>query len=309
MPIGSNPRSAGAASSAGISISVPDLLSQLRIDHRLPGTHRHVSTNFIGVDCPWCSPAAQSWKLGIHRSGRFATCWLCGSKPVVEALVRLSGRPWQEVRGLLGDLRPADGPRITPRGRLALPPGLGPLAPQHAAYLRTRRFCPETLERLWGLQGIGIAGSLSWRIFIPVVAEGQTVSWTTRAIGEQNPRRYISARPDQEAVPIKDVVLGADYVRHAVVICEGPFDAFRIGPGAVCTFGVNVSRAQRAWLSRIPLRVVCLDSSEDAQRRAASLCRELALFPGNTENVVLDAADPGEAPESEVRQLRRLYLD
>lgn len=284
-------------------------MSQLRIDYKRPGQHHHVSQKYVGIDCPWCSPGAASYKLGIRRDGRFATCWTCGSKPVSEALARASGRSYQEVRGLLGELDRQYGPAVPLRGRLVLPDGLEPLGPPHRRYLRQRGFDPERLERLWGLQGIGIAPELAWRVFIPAVWEGRTVSWTTRSIGDENPRRYLSARPEQEALSIKEILLGGDYVRHAVIVCEGPFDAMRIGPGAVSITGLVISPAQKAWLSRIPVRVVCLDAEPAAQRRAEQLCRDLALFEGRTENVVLDAKDPGSATEREIQQLRRLFLD
>lgn len=74
----------------------------------------------------------------------------------------------------------------------------------------------------------------------------------------------------------------------------------------MATLGVLVTSAQIARLARYPVRVVCFDNEAGAQRRALALCRELSVFAGTTQNVVLDAADPGSAPPAETRALRRL---
>jgi DNA primase len=173
--------------------------------------------------------------------------------------------------------------------------------------MKGRGFDPDEIVKLWGLQALGLSGFLSWRIFIPIVYHGRMVSWTTRTIGDQEPR-YISARPDQELVSIKQSLLGEDYVRDVVIVVEGPFDAMRVGPGAVALFGNAVSPAQIKKLSQIPTRVICLDNETEAQRRACKLCSLLEPFPGRTINVVLDAKDPGSASEHEIQLLRRSFL-
>jgi len=66
------------------------------------------------------------------------------------------------------------------------------------------------------------------------------------------------------------------------VICEGPVDAWALGPGGVATCGVGYTAAQRAAASRYPVRVACFDSEPDAQQRAEVLCAELSVMPGQT---------------------------
>jgi hypothetical protein len=93
--------------------------------------------------------------------------------------------------------------------------------------------------------------------------------------------------------------------RHAIVITEGPTDAWAVGPGAGALFGTAFTPAQVAELVTIPRRVVCFDSSPAAQQQAAKLAEQLSCFPGITENVLLDAKDPGSATQKELRLLRR----
>jgi hypothetical protein len=132
------------------------------------------------------------------------------------------------------------------------------------------------------------------------------VSWTTRATGESNPRRYISANADQSKFSIKDVLYGADYCKHTVIVFEGPVDVWKIGPGATALIGLQYSRAQLMQIARFPKRYICLDSTPDAQKVAMKLCTDLMMFSGKTYNIKLDAKDAGEASDKEVEKLKAL---
>lgn len=173
----------------------------------------------------------------------------------------------------------------------------------------SREFNPKKLERLWGIQGIGINPKLGWRIFIPVIYEGRTVSWTSRSLSDETPKRYWNASPKEEEISLKQILFGIDLVRHAIIITEGPFDAMRIGPGAVATMGIQYTKSQLRQMVDFSVRVVCFDSENDAQKRAVGLCEQLKSFPGQTINVALDAKDPGSASKKEISQLRKKYLN
>jgi DNA primase len=121
--------------------------------------------------------------------------------------------------------------------------------------------------------------------------------------------RYINANPREEAVPAKDLLFGQDLARHAIVVVEGPFDAFRIGPGAVATMGLSYSREQLFKMSQYPVRVICFDQEDKAQQRARGLANDLLPFPGKTSVVVPQSADPGDMSEEEVREIRRTFLE
>ena len=291
-------------------MTIQDALRELGIDHREHGQHSNVRDGWIAIECPRCS-SATGYLLGISLEDRGrAHCWQCGKVPLVEALSELSGRSFAEVRRLLGD---PDGERPRreekPQGRLKLPSGLGPLLPAHRKYLRERGFADTgALERLWGLQGIGVHHRLPWRIWIPVTLEGKTVSWTTRAIGDAK-ARYVSASPEEEAVHHKDLLFGEDFARHGIVVCEGPFDAMRVGPGAVAVLGISITRSQVERMSRYPLRCICFDAEPSARKRAGELADLLEPFPGETVVVTLETGkDAAEASEREIRRLRREFL-
>lgn len=190
-------------------------------------------------------------------------------------------------------------------GAYRAPRGLSGLLQAHRRYLRSRGFNPEELERLWRIQAIGLGGRLRWRIFIPIYYKGEPVSWTTRSLSDEG-TRYLSAKAEEEKVSHKKILYGLDYVRDRTIVSEGPFDVWAIGPGAVCTFGTAFKVQQEAIIGSIPVRYICYDGNEEAQKRAKKLCQHLAAFPGKTANIVLDAKDPAESRPKELRQLRAL---
>ena len=194
-------------------------------------------------------------------------------------------------------------------------PRSGPLLKAHRNYLKRRAFDPNELQRLWGISGIkwgmgvkmGLA--LSWRILIPIYYRSEVVSWTTRAISKEAKLRYISADPEEESIPHKQLLFGEQYARHSVIVHEGPFDVFTTGPGAVGTLGTSFTSAQIRRIAKYPRRAICFDSSPSAQRRADELCDLLDVFPGDTYKVELETgSDPNECDPDEIEELRRKFL-
>ena len=287
-------------------MTLQEFLAENNIPYRQGGEHHHVTAGYVGVDCPRCSPGASKFKLGLREELNGASCWTCGRIGVLEALVELTGLSYPQVKEAIGERQEAV-ERQERRGRLRMPSGVGPLQKPHRKYLEGRGFNPDELAATWGIGGIGIAAKLSWRLFIPVEdVTGKVVSWTTRTIWPDGEPRYKGAAADEEEVDRKSILYGEAKCKHACIVCEGPSDCWRVGPGSVATMGVVVTRAQIARLSRFPVRVICLDSEPDAQRRAWDLCKQLECFPGVTFNCVLEeSSDPGSATEKEVKKLRK----
>lgn len=284
-----------------------EILELYRVPFAEGGNHKNVRSGFIGVECFQCSSGEGKYHAGYSVSGNYVFCWKCGKLPLIKVLMELTGQTYATIKDLIGDLRREQIPQFDkPKGILKLPTGLSPLSKIHKDYLRSRGFTNiSELESLWKLQGIGLHSRLPWRIFIPVQQRFKTVTYTTRSLVDEG-IRYVNAKPEDEAVPIKSTLFGADYVGHAAILVEGCFDVMKIGPGAVCGFGMSLSAEQFRQFSRYPVRIICLDNESDAQKRAEKLGNELSGLPGKTFNVTLNSKDAGEASEKDLEDLRRM---
>jgi hypothetical protein len=302
-----------------VSTTYEELLRGHNVEYRLPGQHHHVRPGWVGTDCPYCSPGWQHFRLGYHEARRRFSCWVCGAKPFGETLSLLLGVPVRNAYRLVPGSERSDRCNFAvaadaKRGTLVMPDNLGPLRSPHRNYLKRRGFDPTVLVKTWDLEAVGVSHYLSWRIIIPIHDhKGEVVSWTARAVSD-HVLRYISAKPSQEKVSHKNVLGGEHLAGHAVVVCEGPFDAFAVGPGAVWLTGLVWSMPQVWRIAQHPVRVVLFDNQDQAQQKADKLCRELSAFPGETVRVNLESAkDPGDAVRShagraELAELRRRYL-
>lgn len=277
-----------------------------------PDGHHHVTRGRVQIDCPWCSKDSGRFRLGINERGLYSTCWTCGSHKLVETLAEASGESYKTVRERFieeGVEWSGEAYKI-PAGRLLLPSGRTRLLRAHRDYLRGRGFSPKKIQKLWGVEGIGVASRLAWRIFIPIHYGDQIVSWTTRAISDKVRKRYHSAAVEEEAIRHKTLLYGEQYARHAIIVLEGPLDVWAVGPGAVGTCGTGWTKEQLAKMAKYPIRAICFDAEEEAQRRAEALCRELSALPGETFNILLETgSDAASAKKKEIRGIRRRFLE
>lgn len=266
---------------------------------------------WIQLDCPRCSRPESRWHMGYNLARRYLHCWSCGPKDLAATLNEITAIPVAECRKVIGDL---DYDRTlvveAPRGRLSLPKGVEPLMAPHRRYLIARGFDPDELVKLWGLQATGAVSTHPWRIFIPIHYGGEVVSWTTRSLADSDHLgRYRSARLSEEKVPHKHLLYGEEWCEHTVIVCEGPTDVWKIGPGAVATMGTSYTKPQILKMSKYARRVILFDNEKAAQRRARNLADALASLDGETILARLDAPDPGAASDEEIKEIRKAFLE
>jgi len=275
-----------------------------------PTGHYHVREGWINFDCPFCSRDSEGWYMGYSIEGNFVNCWRCGSHRLINTVIELTKLSYREVEKLLDNLESQHFEKKKPLGKLIIPIGTQRLHSAHKKYLHNREFKWREIERIWKIWGITITSKLSWRIWIPIYYHGEIVSWTTRSISS-NPKvaRYVSAGLDEEAIPHKELLYGEDFARHAIIVNEGPINAWRIGPGAVSTFGSGYSQEQLLRMAKYPVRAICFDNEPEAQKRARRLVNDLSVFPGDTYNVVLDKKDAADESRENIERLRREVLE
>lgn len=285
------------------------LLRELKIPYRTEGDH-HCRPGWINLTCPYCGKGSGKFHLGYCIAGGFLNCWKCGKHRLADTISALTGFNLKKSIDLSKTLQKEGGGNTTYSGSLTLPRGLSCLLPCHRKYLKKRGFRPDHIERLWGIQGLGLVSMrLSWRIFIPIFHQGEMVSWTTRSVCDAG-LRYISASAQQESVPHKSLLYGEDYCfKDTVIIHEGPTDVWATGPGAVATLGTGFTRQQLLRMSRFHTKVVCFDNEPTAQRRAQQLCDLLEPLPGEVINVRLCGKDAASSSAEEIAELRSRFLE
>lgn len=292
-----------------MNINLYDVLEKYKIKFVKSGQHHHATRGWINVDCPLCSPASQKYRLGINLTTTICNCYVCGPQSLVNVVALVSGTHYNAIKQDLQHLtkvRLSDAPQV--KKNLLLPKGRGPLLDAHNKYLKGRKFSPKKIQKIWKIEGIGIASKLSWRIFIPAMLNNEIVSWTTRAVSSVATMRYISAGVEEESISLKSFLYGEDFCHHAIIINEGPLDVWTIGPGAVATCGMSYSKSQLLRMSKYPVRVVCFDNDHSAQKRASKLTNDLSVFEGETYNVTLSGKDANSSPPEEIEELRKTFL-
>lgn len=299
-------------------MTIEELLIKYDVPYKKHGEHHHTTRGRIQTDCPNCSQGSNQFRMGLTRYS--ANCWGCGGHQIAYTLHQLTGADKDEINAVIYDGKGAadysfKAEKTKTSGRVALPDPLTKLKSQHKRYLSNRDFDWEEVSHIWKIKGIcehSILDGLvfSWRIFIPIFEGGNApanlASWTTRSIGKDVRARYISAKPEQEKYHHKDLLYGEWYCNNSIIVVEGPLDVWRIGPGAVCTFGTGYTRAQVLRIAQYPRRTICFDSDIVASRQAAEFGSELEMFSGTTNLITLDKGDPASSSPAVVEKLRAM---
>jgi hypothetical protein len=144
-------------------------------------------------------------------------------------------------------------------------------------YLKHRKGSYSEPDALWlGKRydlRFSLSGKFAYRIIVPIYLSGKLVNWTGRAVNDTD-LRYLSLSDDPERsaknhlptapVNIHDCLLDYDRLTgggRILVVCEGPFDAMRVGffannfgIEATCLFSKILTPAQLALLSKVRRR-------------------------------------------------------
>lgn len=275
--------------------------------------HKHTQVGWANVVCPFCT-GNPGYHLGFHLESGAWKCWRCGNhglysvlsaflgydkKRIQEALDKFKGRPTAKTE----DERKA-------RGRshsLNLPSGTKDLTPEHRAYLRKRGYQVGKLVRNWDLKSTGPIGPYKHRIVAPITFQKKIVSYTCRDVTGKSGIKFKSCKLEEEVVYHKSILYGIDMLPYRTgVIVEGPPDVWRLGPGAVATFGIEFTPEQVMCAAiHLDLAYIFYDPEKQARTQAEKLA--LALSALGVEVEILNAPDghpdPGDMPQDEADDL------
>lgn len=243
------------------------------------------------------------------------------------------------LAGLMGDKNLVELPRLP----LKFPVEFKPLAPltnsvvarQFWEYLKDRGYSLEDrgwIAHQYNLHYVIPIGPYCYRLIIPIYApDGQLMTWTARSILPNEKFRYktLPTRPPYNSYdgPLAVAAPGALLLGlplllrtpnpEVLVLCEGPFDAFRItalgrhiGVYGTCLFGLNISDAQVALLDRLMVRfkrlVLLLDP--DAELISFRIKEHLTPLVVRSGRLPAGVEDPGALPYAVGRELVQSWL-
>ncbi len=289
------------------------------IDYHVAG-EKNVTKGNIGITCPMPDCDDKSWHCNIHLEDQFFKCWNCNGGGQLNYLVAcLQDCSWAQANTIISRFQtefperpigshpsreniqpdPQSDPLRGIKGEVSFPR-------MHLDYLRGRNFDPDLLIPEYGLKAISNVGPYRFRILVPIVQNGEMVSFTTRDVtGRSTP--YLHCPDGRSITPIKDCLYNLDSVGDKVIIVEGVTDVWRLGKGTVATFGTNFTKRQVELLHDrgIERAFVLFDPEEQAQRKARELTGLLALFVRWVERLELASGDPADMSPERVLELKK----
>jgi hypothetical protein len=314
-----------------------DITSLLQ-DHAIPftTTGKNSSPGWINTQCCFCPD--HSDHLGFNLAKEYVVCRKCGYHPLDATIAALLSLPVQEARRLIRQYRTGRPTRVEPiitpvrpdlvklPGKpLVIPPQFcatmpakapimagGYIVPPPLKYLQKRGFTGDHLNQLidtYQLRDGGVVGPYSHRIIAPVYFDGNLVSYQGRDYTGKSPLKYKACPKAEEVREHKHCLYGMDLVKgDTVVVVEGVVDAWKLGPGAVATFGTSFTWPQvRLLVERWGKRVILFD--RDAKEQAYKLANALSGFHGETTIAFLDdLKDPGELSVEKGREIIHAFL-
>lgn len=275
----------------------------------------------IRCPCPGCGDHSNHGHFNIS-TGRYS-CWKCSGAPAGQVLAwaaRLPVKSALEIIAKYSDGKTSPVARKRKSGGVTSIklPGSTKCPVAHRRYLEGRGFDPQELEFYHGIQYTlmehweGV--DASYRVIIPVHdLDGQVVAWQGRAISKEQELRYIFPPVEKCVMHYKHTLYGANACRKLkrIVVCEGVFDQWRLGPGSVCTFGTSLTREQVNLLANWEEIVFLFDPEETAQEHAREYARDLAALGRKVEVCAAEFGldrdgnprDPGDLTQQEAREV------
>ena len=281
-----------------------------------------VTEKCVGVCCPFCPEGDDGFHLGVFKDYGNFTCWKCGTKGSLFLLLRkLVGISYSAYGKVLADAGFVDigtdpvkkvqellNPKqVTKRADDAipeLPPTAKPIIKDRkgsllSKFLHRRRYTLQDCidHRCW-ITPIGIA---PWglRLIIPIFdKDGHYVAYQGRDLTNRAKERYKTVR----GFGIKRHLYGVEHPAchmHLVVV-EGVFDQWRMGPGVVATFGTSLSESQLLAIINLKPQRVTLFWDADAKIKSFQAASHITPFVNDVRVAIpFEDRDPDDMGSAE----------
>ena len=292
-------------------MSLLDFLEDFGIDYYTEG--KNIGKDWVGLNCPRCSD--QGHHLGMHPDTGAFKCWRCGKMGKAEAIACLVNVSWKEAHRLLKLYDRKSKRRVERKPKIknvetTLPPESGKILESHRDYLINRNFDPDQIERDWNIYGTSYIGDYKFRIIAPIYYRNELVSFQSRDITDRSELRYKACPSDYEKIHHKYLLYGFDFSKKDVVVVEGIFDCWRLGYGAVATFGASVTNAQIKVLANYRRVFVLFDEEENQSvENGIQLANELQLLGIESECIYTGKdCDPADLSNDDANHIMKELL-
>ena len=247
-------------------------------------------TNF---NCPFHSNGQRGYKMGFNHAGNYLYCWVCGKSSIEKVLSELLSISFYEAKKILLEyetdtiIRSKLKKKNSSGKNIALPGNEIEEGSKAWTYLLNRNFDPKYLIRQYKIKDGGITGYWAFRILIPIFVNNKIVTYQGRSLyskkkcSELDILRYNTLNIQDSVMDAKHIFYGLDDCKNDwVVLVEGPFDRWRLGPNNVLSsLGTSTSQEQINLLAKRYKKVIFLfDNEKQAQDRAKKYGEQLSAL-------------------------------
>lgn len=285
---------------------------------------KNCSPGRINIQCPFCSDASNHGSLGIDKGDY--QCWRCKGGHPVKAVALAARIPMDMARQFIqkysnGVTQIRRLQRKSESGVTSITLPGAPIKEPHRKYLQGRGFDPEELEYYHHILGTDMVGTwqgidFRYRVIIPVYdVWGELCTFQGRDYTGKQDLRYKCCPVDKAVVHHKHLLYGAELARNRdrIVVVEGVFDQWRMGPGSVATFGTSLTREQVNLLTQWPEVMFLFDPEPEAQQHARDYAKDIAACGCSVEVCAAEFGldkdgnprDPGDLTPDEARSVMK----
>ena len=290
--------------------NVRQFLEDYKIDYIEHGSNWQ--PGWVMINCPCCPDGDPSQHGGFCLSSGHYHCWRCGGHHVTKIINALVGtnnsESWKLVNKYGGwvDNEQNVESTVVNATTIELPTGTGELLAMHRKYLIDRNFDPDKLIKEWGIKGTNHRGSYKFRVMIPVYLNGRLVSYQGRDITDKQRLRYKACKLEKEVVCHKHTLYGIDKIfNRKCVVVEGVTDVWRLGVGAVGTFGTEFKLQQVLMLAK-NVDKAYLMFDQGAEEKLQKLDMMLQSQGVETEQISFEGFDdPGEMDDDTAQEIMK----
>lgn len=280
---------------------------------------KNVSRGWVNIQCPFCSD--HSNHCGISLKTLRISCWICGHHYFAELAKELTGCSHKKAteikRNFLSQRAGDDSPltkrfnRGTSSNTTVLPvESTTDFPPKFLKYLKRRGFTPpQKYIKKYRLLATHPIGQYKFRIIIPIYMKHRLVSFTSRDItGKQDPP-YLSASDNEGAMNIKNTIYNYDNLKRGAnaIVVEGVLDTWKLGDGAISTFGTKFTDRQIVLLKKKEIKTlfIMFDNDKAGEVGGKSLAKIMAPLVKKIEIITFETInDPGELSADEASILK-----